>query len=60
MENPKPGMVVQLKSGGPKMTIAEVNPKFGARCIWFLEGKQEGKFFKPETLDLFEEEKNDK
>lgn len=35
------GMIVQLKSGGPRMSVAEVEdfgptgPKEGARCIWF-------------------------
>lgn len=33
--NFKPGDVVQLKSGGPAMTVSEVSPNVGIVCHWF-------------------------
>jgi uncharacterized protein YodC (DUF2158 family) len=29
------GSVVQLKSGGPMMTVVDLNGKGGAVCVWF-------------------------
>ena len=40
----KPGDVVQLKSGGPKMTVGNVTSLKGvphAHCEWFIEAKQQ-------------------
>ena len=36
----KPGDVVRLKSGGPKMTVEQYDntgnyPLWGVRCVWF-------------------------
>jgi uncharacterized protein YodC (DUF2158 family) len=48
----KVGDVVQLKSGGPKMTISSpgTNPGWWY-CIWFdKDGKQKGNQFDPSTL----------
>ncbi|GLZ88092.1 hypothetical protein Pres01_41430 [Metapseudomonas resinovorans] len=46
------GDVVQLKSGGPKMTVQDLGdygfsggPKNGAYCVWFEKNKAEEKVF---------------
>lgn len=69
----KIGDVVQLKSGGPEMTInkiigvnTEKMEDFAYKnsghkdgdivCQWFYNNKLETAIFKPETLDLVEEE----
>jgi uncharacterized protein YodC (DUF2158 family) len=42
----KPGDVVQLNSGGPKMTVVAVQSDGTLRCIWFQEdGKQDNGVF---------------
>jgi uncharacterized protein YodC (DUF2158 family) len=41
----KIGDVVQLKSGGPPMTIARFLENGAAVCVWFNEGKPEQKGF---------------
>lgn len=46
------GDTVQLKSGGPVMTVADV-PDFSdrnVRCQWFGGKKLESGYFAPETL----------
>jgi uncharacterized protein YodC (DUF2158 family) len=49
----KAGDVVQLKSGGPLMTIQELKHGGGAAsCIWFLDGKPEAREFALVTLEL--------
>ncbi|HDS1213010.1 TPA: DUF2158 domain-containing protein [Shewanella algae] len=49
------GDVVQLKSGGPYMTIYSVSgEKVG--CVWFVENKPEHAAFAAETLELVEKE----
>ena len=38
----KPGSVVQLKSGGPKMTVSQVADYMGTQsawCEWFVQDK---------------------
>jgi uncharacterized protein YodC (DUF2158 family) len=45
----KVGDVVQLKSGGPIMTIAEINGD-DAYCEWFSSGKQSEGSFKMTSL----------
>lgn len=40
----KAGDVVQLKSGGPKMTVTGVGDRYGtltASCTWFVDTKLE-------------------
>ena len=38
----RPGDVVRLKSGGPKMTIQAYDNEFSVRCSWFpLEDKED-------------------
>ncbi len=54
----KPGDVVQLKSGGPKMTVHSVYPGAkgpAATCLWFTDGdvREVKQFdFYTETLEL--------
>ena len=50
------GDVVQLKSGGPKMTVeAADNDAISDEplvfCVWFEKEKKHTSFFKPATLD---------
>ncbi|MGH0265140.1 YodC family protein [Sinorhizobium meliloti] len=53
MENEfKPGDVVQLKSGGPPMTVSDV-PKGSATkyiCVWFKGASKEQAGFEPHSL----------
>jgi len=46
----KVGDVVQLKSGGPHMTIDEVRKDGDVRCVWFSGDKPEHAVFKPDVL----------
>lgn len=55
----KCGDVVQLKSGGPLMTVVEIG-KYGyseknqAKCAWFDKTKKFEALFVPETLEIAE------
>jgi len=54
----KAGSVVQLKSGGPKMTVAFVENDNGeqvAACTWFANDKKERSRFPVVTLKLASE-----
>jgi uncharacterized protein YodC (DUF2158 family) len=55
----KPGDVVQLKSGGPKMTISEASPGLRAghwNCVWFNhEGETKAATFQSEALKKADE-----
>lgn len=45
------GDVVQLKSGGPEMTIAQIDSNgMEITCRWFLDGHPRREFFHPKTL----------
>jgi uncharacterized protein YodC (DUF2158 family) len=52
----KVGDIVQLKSGGPKMTVIEIEsapyslPKTQIRCSWFAGAKNENGYFPPDAL----------
>lgn len=47
----KVGDVVQLKSGGPKMTVAEVLSDGKLWCQWFIKPNEpKGASFAPEVL----------
>jgi uncharacterized protein YodC (DUF2158 family) len=50
----KPGDVVVLKSGGPKMTVESVGNAFGGTervwCVWFEGIKKMDSDFSPESL----------
>ncbi len=51
----KAGDVVQLKSGGPKMTITSVGEYYGTPmiyCMWFDGPKEQSGKFPPDTLKL--------
>ena len=45
------GDVVQLRSGGPSMTITEVDRSYGAFCTWFKSTNEvAGQYFPLEAL----------
>ncbi len=55
MANFKIGDVVQLKSGGPKMTVYELSggpgsDNFEVRCTWFEKSSQLSSWFVADTL----------
>lgn len=61
MTNYKIGDVVQLKSGGPLMTVHAIkdfstdygiNP--GLLCVWFNENKKITDVFHPDAVELWE------
>lgn len=58
MDEFKKGMVVELKSGGPEMTVVGIDPKYEASifCQWFSGSKFEKKAFHPESLVIIKEE----
>jgi uncharacterized protein YodC (DUF2158 family) len=39
------GDVVQLKSGGPVMTVEWTDPERGAYCVWFAGHQEKGHVF---------------
>jgi uncharacterized protein YodC (DUF2158 family) len=47
--------VVQLKSGGPKMTVFKKSRE-GVACTWFAGDKKETGWFPAEVLVLVEDE----
>ncbi len=51
----EPGDVVQLKSGGPKMTVARVFTSTKgerlAHCEWFVDGKKQFDNFSLSSLE---------
>jgi len=50
----KPGDIVQLKSGGPSMTISVGTDIYGnCRCVWFKGATREEASFKEEVLTLY-------
>lgn len=53
----KIGDIVQLKSGGPKMTVNERTPGGNFRCAWFAGNKMETGVFAPEAITSYVEEK---
>lgn len=50
----KEGDVVQLRSGGPLLTVAKLYPNSdngpSAKCIWFVEGELKSDSFVQATL----------
>ncbi len=54
-EDLKVGDVVQLKSGGPKMTIEQIanfsRTYLEAKCVWFAGSKRESGLFQLEMLE---------
>jgi uncharacterized protein YodC (DUF2158 family) len=53
MEAIQPGDLVQLKSGGPVMTVSRVEER-GAVCQWFEATRAMRDFFAFESLRLHE------
>jgi Uncharacterized small protein len=55
----KPGDIVQLKSGGPAMTVASLNEHYmthafdGYKCEWFKGASKEWGNFAEETLQEY-------
>lgn len=56
--NWKVGDVVQLKSGGPAMTVTYYGPGFSrdtiVTCQWFVNNEQKSGDFPPEALKAYE------
>lgn len=51
-EEIKKGDIVQLKSGGPQMTVVLINSKDEAECFWFLSDlEKRSDLFPLETLN---------
>lgn len=48
----KMGDTVELKSGGPPMTITNYDGRQYFTCQWFARGKLEKGFFIPDSLQL--------
>ncbi len=46
----KVGDLVRLKSGGPTMTVADVDLSIGTKCQWFGGKKLEHGYFSTESL----------
>ena len=54
------GDVVQLKSGGPVMTVDSLCADGGCNCKWFLKGEQRGGYFPQGTLQKAPRGRSDK
>jgi uncharacterized protein YodC (DUF2158 family) len=50
----KPGDLVQLKSGGPKMTV-QTEDRGVVKCQWFAGTKLESGLFSPDSLRAADE-----
>jgi uncharacterized protein YodC (DUF2158 family) len=50
----QPGDVVQLKSGGPKMTVQELQKDGSAWCQWFSGDKKDAAAFQLHSLKRVE------
>ena len=54
-----PGHIVQLRSGGPAMTVSEINDKFEDddattyRCEWFKGASNERASFSEDILKMY-------
>jgi len=48
------GTVVQLRSGGPKMTVSSISKQSPGTiyCVWFLDGVPQKSDFPAEALDV--------
>jgi uncharacterized protein YodC (DUF2158 family) len=55
MSSFKAGDVVELKSGGPAMTVSHERSSAELFCEWFdVNGKYQSQDFQPESLKLYE------
>lgn len=48
------GDTVQLKSGGPRMTVSEILDNGRVYCEWFKDDEPQGRAFPPEALKEWE------
>jgi uncharacterized protein YodC (DUF2158 family) len=48
----KPGMIVTLKSGGPKMTVKFLNTSSTWTCTWFINDEAKEHGFSEEQLEV--------
>lgn len=55
MGNFNVGDTVQLRAGGPKMTIDEIDMSGRAYCKWFSGGKLQKDYFESHSLNKVEE-----
>lgn len=56
MGNVKPGDVVRLKSGGPKMTVSSLDTyNHIVYCKWFVHDELKSERFNPESLEVVSE-----
>lgn len=54
MSNCKVGDVVQLKSGGPQMTVSETNDSEMLECTWFDSSNElKTAFFKSDVVEEY-------
>jgi len=53
----KIGDIVQLKSGGPKMTVVQISSSTNIFCSWFAGAKHERANFHPDSLQAPVDEK---
>jgi uncharacterized protein YodC (DUF2158 family) len=54
----KPGDIVQLKSGGPAMTVSKIETAYGSakegyNCEWFKGASKERAHFEEDTLKAY-------
>lgn len=50
----KKGDTVRVKSGGPLMTVAELGPEDGVKCVWFDGKHREEDVFDAAVLKISE------
>lgn len=55
MLNIEVGDKVQLKSGGPVMTVKKIDTPESILCVWFKDVELTSANFLQETLEIFEE-----
>ena len=48
------GDEVELKSGGPMMTVQDITPDDMVVCVWFDQNESKERAFKSDTLKLTE------
>ncbi|WP_084652760.1 DUF2158 domain-containing protein [Mesorhizobium sp. WSM1293] len=53
----KVGDIVQLKSGGPAMTVVALHTPTSLHTSWFAGHKNEKAFFHPDALVVFVDDK---
>lgn len=49
----KPGDIVQLKSGGPAMTVSSPTERGAYWCEWFKGASKERAHFEEEVLQMY-------